>query len=285
MAKNHKVASSNIDRRTVDGFGEEWAAFDQRALSADEYDAWFAAYFGIFPFATLNPGAEGFDLGCGSGRWAAGVAPKVGLLHCIDPAEKALDVARRRLVHATNVDFHLAASDTIPLADNSQDFGYSLGVLHHIPDTSRALRDAVRKLKPGAPFLVYLYYALDGRPAWFRGLWKVSDTIRRVVVRMPFAPRKATTTAMAGLVYWPLARGARLAERLGIDVAGLPLSAYRYGSFYTMRTDALDRFGTKLEQRFTRAQIEAMMLSAGLENIRFSDKEPFWVACGERAGS
>ena len=69
---------------------------------------------------------------------------------------------------------------------------------------------------------------------------------------------------------------------MGLDVAGIPLSAYRHGSFYTMRTDALDRFGTQLEQRFTRAQIEAMMLSAGLENIRFSDKEPFWVACGDR---
>ena len=285
MAKKHIVASSNIDRRTVDGFGEEWAAFDQRALGGDEYAGWFDAYFGIFPFATLNPDAEGFDLGCGSGRWAAGVAPKVGRLHCIDPAQKALDVARRRLNDTKNVDFHMAASDAIPLADNSQDFGYSLGVLHHIPDTARALGDAVSKLKPGAPFLVYLYYALDGRPAWFRGLWLASDSIRRGVVRLPFAARKVTTTVMAGLVYWPLARGARLAERMGMDVAGIPLSAYRHGSFYTMRTDALDRFGTKLEQRFTREQIQAMMLKAGLQNIRFSDKEPFWVACGVRAPS
>lgn len=274
--------SDNIDRKTVDGFGEEWAAFDQTALDGDEYDGWFAAYFGIFPFAMLNSGAEGFDLGCGSGRWAAGVAPKVGRLHCIDPAEKALDVARRSLADAKNVDFHLSASDAIPLADDSQDFGYSLGVLHHIPDTARALSDAVRKLKPGAPFLIYLYYALDGRPAWFRGLWQISDTIRRAVVNLPFGARKATTTALAGLVYWPLARGARLAERLGMDVAVIPLSAYRHSSFYTMRTDALDRFGTRLEQRFTRAQIDAMMVDAGLENIRFSEREPYWVACGER---
>ena len=59
-----------------------------------------------------------------------------------------------------------------------------------------------------------------------------------------------------------------------------PLSAYRSVSFYTMRTDALDRFGTRLEQRFTRRQIEQMMTAAGLEQIRFSESEPFWVACG-----
>jgi 2-polyprenyl-3-methyl-5-hydroxy-6-metoxy-1,4-benzoquinol methylase len=32
-----------------------------------------------------------------------------------------------------------------------------LGVLHHIPDTAAAMRDCVRKLKLGAPFLFYLY--------------------------------------------------------------------------------------------------------------------------------
>jgi hypothetical protein len=47
-----------------------------------------------------------------------------------------------------------------------------------------------------------------------------------------------------------------------------------------MRTDALDRFGTGLEQRFTRAQITAMMTAAGLSEIRFSDAVPYWCAVG-----
>ena len=64
----------------------------------------------------------------------------------------------------------------------------------------------------------------------------------------------------------------------------MPLSTYRYRSFYSMRTDALDRFGTRLEQRFTRVEIEQMMRAAGLTDIRFSEEEPFWVACGRRAG-
>ena len=49
-----------------------------------------------------------------------------------------------------------------------------------------------------------------------------------------------------------------------------------------MKTDALDRFGTKLEQRFTKDEINEMMLSAGLINIKFSDKIPYWVAVGEK---
>ena len=88
---------------------------------------------------------------------------------------------------------------------------------------------------------------------------------------------------IAATVYWPVARGAALAEKAGGSVSNWPLAWYRNGSFYRMRTDALDRFGTGLEQRFTRAEIERMMSQAGLENIQFSDRAPYWVALGFRA--
>lgn len=274
---------ANIDPKTVASFGEEWSAFDQTELTPAEYKLLFDSYFSIFPFERLVPEAEGFDLGCGSGRWALGVAKRVGTLHCIDPSAKALAVARAHLRGVPNVQFHCSSVDEIPLADDSQDFGYSLGVLHHVPDTRAALSDCVRKLKPGAPFLVYLYYALDGRPAWFRALWGVTDVVRRRVAELPFPVKHAVTDLMAASLYWPLARAARLAEALGASVRNVPLASYRKTSFYTMRTDALDRFGTRLEQRFTREQIEEMMASAGLIDLRFSETPPFWVACGHRA--
>lgn len=273
----------NIDRDTVRGFGEEWATYDQTVMSAEEHATLFENYFSVFPLDTLNATAEGFDLGCGSGRWAEPVAARVGTLHCIDPSEKALAVAQRRLAGSPSARFHLAGADSIPLADASQDFGYSLGVLHHIPDTAAAMADCVRKLKPGAPFLVYLYYRFDNRPWWFKLVWRASDLARTGISRLPFGPRKATTSILAGLVYWPLARLAGLLEKAGMNVAHMPLSFYRNSSFYTMRTDALDRFGTRLEHRFTRPEIAAMMAKAGLVDIRFREEEPFWVACGRRA--
>lgn len=272
----------NIDLQTVQGFGDEWDAFDQSGLTGDEYRHWFDAYFSIFPFESLPVGACGFDLGCGSGRWAAGIAPRVGELHCIDPAEKALAVARRRLQGMTNVVFHQAHANALPLPDSSQDFGYSLGVLHHIPDPEAGLRSAVACLKPGAPFLVYLYYRFDHRPAWFRALWRLSDHLRRRISRLPFPVRRRVTDVIAITVYWPLSRLARLIERAGRDPAAIPLSAYRHSSLYTLRTDALDRFGTRMEHRFLRPEIEAMLTAAGLTEIRFSESEPFWVACGIR---
>lgn len=273
----------NVDEATVDGFGLEWSEYDQTDLGPNDLQSIFDSYFGIFPFNELPRNAEGFDLGCGSGRWADMVLGKVGVLHCIDPSELALNVARRRLAGQPGAVFHQASADDIPLADDSQDFGYSLGVLHHIPDTAAAMAACVRKLKRGAPFLVYLYHSFDNRPFWYRPLWTASDVARRGISRLPFPVRKSVTSVIAALVYLPLARAARLLEKLGRNVVDYPLSIYRNRAFYVMRTDALDRFGTRLEHRFSRAEIEQMMQSAGLDDIRFSESPPFWVACGRRS--
>ncbi|MFA6222136.1 MAG: class I SAM-dependent methyltransferase [Desulfomonilaceae bacterium] len=270
----------NIDTKVVNDFGREWSQFDQSVVAPAELQKLFEDYFRVFPWEGLPESPMGFDLGCGSGRWAKIVSPRVSQLHCIDPSEEALEVAKRNLSGVTNCCFHLAGVDNIPLPNNSMDFGYSLGVLHHVPDTTEGIRNCVSKLKPAGPFLLYLYYAFDNRPLWFKAIWKVSDLIRRVVAKTPYPIKLATSQIIAVSIYYPLAKAARFMESLGMRVDHLPLSSYRDKSFYTMRTDALDRFGTRLERRFTREQIEEMMIEAGLTKIRFSEEAPYWVAVG-----
>jgi ubiquinone/menaquinone biosynthesis C-methylase UbiE len=280
---DNAVEASNLDPRTVKGFGLEWSKFDQSATPEEELLRYFDAYFSIFPWETLPPEAEGMDVGCGSGRWARFVSERVGRLHCVDASADALAVARRNLASQTNCTFHHASVDNIELPDDSLDFGYSLGVLHHVPDTTGGLTACVAKLKPGAPFLVYLYYAFDNRPRWFRAMWRASNRLRQVISRLPDRARLAVAEAIASTVYLPLARMASVAEKWGAPVDLLPLSYYRNASLYTMRTDALDRFGTRLEQRFSADDIRAMMTAAGLEDIRFRDAAPYWCAVGRKA--
>jgi len=270
--------TENIDEQVVAGFGDEWSRFDQSELSAEELEKMFDNYFNIFPWENLPENAVGFDLGCGSGRWAKLVAPRVGKLHLIDPSD-ALKVARRNLQSASNCEFHRASVEEIPLEDNSCDFGYSLGVLHHIPDTEAGLRACVEKIKPGAPFLLYLYYRFDNRPVWFRVIWKTSDIMRRFISRLPHNLRFGASQIFAATIYFPLARTALLLDKSGVNVEKFPLSQYRNNSFYTMRTDALDRFGTRLEKRFTKNEMQQMMENCGLSNITFSETS-FWTAIG-----
>jgi SAM-dependent methyltransferase len=280
---NGASARPNVDEATVASFGDEWAHFDQSVLDDAELRRLFGQYFRVFPWDALPADAEGFDMGCGSGRWAKLVAPRVRTLNCVDASEEALGVARRNLEGIANVRFYHAPASAAPLAPGTQDFGYSLGVLHHIPDTAAALAACVALLKPGAPFLVYLYYRFDNRPAWFRLVWKASELFRAVISRLPARLKPLVTDVIALLVYWPLARLAWAGERLGLNTRNMPLYGYRDYSFYTMRTDSRDRFGTPLEQRFTRAEIRAMMERAGLERIVLSEEEPYWCAVGAKA--
>jgi SAM-dependent methyltransferase len=273
--------TTNLDEHTVHGFGREWASFEHPADS-EELRRCFEQYFAVFPWNRLPKNAVGADVGSGSGRWARYVAPRVGHLHCVDASSEALGVARRNLSSLENVSYIHSTIEQAPIADGSLDFAYSLGVLHHVPDTEGALAACVRKLKPGAPMLLYLYYALDNRSPAFRAIWRASDGMRRGISRLPYPARRAVTEVLACTVYWPLARGAALGERLGFDVGNVPLSAYRDKSLYIMRNDALDRFGTALEKRYSRPQIESLMRNAGLERIQFHEGEPYWCAVGYR---
>lgn len=273
----------NVDKAVVEDFGNEWESYDYSQQSDAETKKVFDQYFGIFPFDRLPPRAEGFDMGCGSGRWAKFVAPRVGRLNCVDPSPKSVKAARENTKDHRNVSFEVGSVSDNSLKDGSQDFGYCLGVLHHIPNTERGIRDCARLLKPDAPFLIYLYYSLDNKPAWFRLIWRISNLFRLVISSLPFAAKKTLTKLIAAGVYFPLAKLSLLFERLGLPFGNIPLSDYRHKNFYIMSTDALDRFGTKLEKRYSRREIEDMLIRNGFKNCLFSEETPYWVCLAYKA--
>jgi ubiquinone/menaquinone biosynthesis C-methylase UbiE len=204
------------------------------------------------------------------------MADKVSTLHLVDASHEALDVAKKNLSKFNNCKFHHASVDEMPFDDESLDFAYSLGVLHHVPETGEAINSVAKKIKQKGVLLLYLYYRFDNRPLWFRTLWKISDLIRSIVSRMPHFLRYITSQIIAGFVYWPLSRLALLIEKIYKPIPNWPLFYYRNKSFYVMRTDALDRFGTRLEQRFTKKEIHKMLEDADFDEINFSDKAPYW---------
>ena len=269
----------NLDKKTVKSFGDEWAHFDQSGMSNKEAYKIFKSYFSIFPFDKLSKSAEGFDMGCGSGRWAKFVAPKVGLLHCVDPSI-AIKVAQKNLKKFKNINYHKKSLDKSGLKEKSQDFGYSLGVLHHVPNTKLAINSCVKLLKPGAPFLLYIYYSFDNRPTWFKFVWMISNLLRLAINRLPKFFNFLICDIIAIFIYYPIARFILLIKKIGIDFKNFPLYSYHSRSFYVMRTDSRDRFGTPLEKRFTKKQILKMMKESGLEKIKFKNSIPFWTAMG-----
>ena len=269
----------NRDSNTIKSFGDEWTRYDQSNLTFEDSLRYFNEYFNIFPWHQINQNSVGFDMGCGTGRWAKHMAPKVGLLNCIEPSE-AIDIANKNLNDFKNISLIKGDVNNHNLDNESQDFGYSLGVLHHIPNTERAIESCVNLLKPGAPFLMYIYYFFEDKPLWYKYLWIFSNIFRKIISKMPRRLKYFSSDFIALTIYLPMAKLSKFLEKKSFSVDKIPLSYYRNSSFYTMRTDALDRFGTPLEKRFTKKEIRDMCIRSGLVDICFSESQPYWCCVG-----
>lgn len=273
--------AENIDPSVVHDFGEEWKKF---AVHTDEsVKELRKEYFDIIDESIVNKNTYMIDIGCGSGRWTDYFVDKAGFIEAIDPSD-AVFAADKMLGGKDNVRVTKASVDTIPWDDNSFDFGMSIGVLHHIPNTKQALIDCVKKIKPGGHFYVYLYYRFDDRGFLFKSIFYLSNLLRLVISKMPQGLKKFTCDVLAVLLYWPLSRFAGLLHKMKLHKLAkkVPLEPYYNKPFYNLRNDCLDRFGTKLEQRFLRPEIEEMMTEAGLTDIRFGEKSAYWHAVGKK---
>ncbi|HPF67289.1 MAG TPA: class I SAM-dependent methyltransferase [Flavobacteriales bacterium] len=268
------------DDRTISSFGAEWEKFN--AFDAAEIEHAGNEYFDIVPPALLGPEVLALDLGCGSGRWTRYLSSRVGHVDAIDPSEAVVHAAR---VHGDleQVRWIQAGVDNMPVPDGAYDLVICLGVLHHVPDTAGALAKLAAKVRPGGHLLLYLYYALDDRGPLYRAVFRASDLVRAVISRLPGGLKRLVCDLIAFTVYLPLRTLARLLRDLKVKGwERLPLAFYHDKSLTVLRNDALDRFGTPLEQRFTKEEMAAMMEAAGLSEVRFSEHPPYWHALGRR---
>lgn len=280
--KVYEEMGNNIDEVTVRSFGEEWKAFHQ--FDDKELNRIGDEYFDIVTPEMYGKDKIAADFGCGTGRWTKYFSNKIGTIAAIDPSE-AIFSAAALLEKTDNVQLYKASIDNLPFNDNYFDFGFSLGVLHHIPDTRQAMNACVNKVKPGGYFLVYLYYNFDNRGKLFKFIYWLSNLIRLIVCRLPGKLKRFFCDILAVLLYMPFVGLCRLFRMLGVPEKfrqKIPLQIYEKASFYIIRNDALDRFGTPLEQRFTKKEITAMMEGAGLTDIIFSPYAPYWHAVGKK---
>ena len=279
MSQNKK--DENLDQGVIDSFGHEWATFDYGETETSEaLDAQFMAYCAPIDLNQFNPKTSvAGDFGAGSGRWASRLTPYFSLVYALEPSDGASTVLKKKFADEAKIVVlqETVGANSIPLA--SLDLAMSLGVLHHIPDTGLAIKDVSRRIKPGGIFLCYLYYSLENKPTFYKLIFKAVDGVRRVISVLPQRIKQLVTSTIAALIYWPLARFSKLLNKFGVNTSNIPLHHYADMPFVMLANDALDRFGTSLEQRFSKAEITEMLRAADFDiaTLKFSDKEPFWT--------
>ncbi len=99
------------------------------------------------------------EIGCGLGTDGASFARAGARYTAIDLTDRAVELARRRF-EFENLEGNINVGDAenLPFDDASFDLVYSHGVLHHTPDTQRAINEAHRVLRPGGTAIVMLYH-------------------------------------------------------------------------------------------------------------------------------
>jgi SAM-dependent methyltransferase len=257
---------------TAEAFGWQWQTFtEQLDAFRGELLEWLAPVT-----ADAFRGKVVLDAGCGKGRHLLlsadfGAAQVVGL-----DLSAAVEVARRATEHLPSVDVVQGNLLSPPLGDGTFDLIYSIGVIHHVPDPSVAVRSLARCLKPGGTLHVWVYgYEGNTLVRW------LVDPARRLLAKGVPRPLVRAGTLPIGAA---VAGVARLSRRLG----GLPipyrdylrpLADYSVSHIWTIVYDQLMAPTTHYVKR---RELEAWFRAAGLKNIRIRNSRGMsWTATGE----
>jgi ubiquinone/menaquinone biosynthesis C-methylase UbiE len=277
---DNNTPNRNLNQAVIRSFAEEWGKFN--AFTDEEIESYGRMYFDIVDETMLNKNSYTLDIGCGTGRWTKYLANRTGFMEAIDPGD-TIFIADKFLTQS-NVRLSKAAADNIPFDDETFDFAMAVGVLQFIPDTQQVMKECVKKVKPGGYFYTYLYYDLENRHPAFKALYSVASATRKIISSLPVNSKKIICDLIAGIVYMPFVIAGRFIKKIGLKnlADNMPLNTYQSQTFFVMRNDALDRFGTPIEKRFSKAEVESMMKNAGLENVIIAATKPYWHAVGRR---
>jgi SAM-dependent methyltransferase len=117
----------------------------------------YATYPWLYEAAEFrrHPGEKVLEIGCGSGSDLLQFAKHGALATGIDLTTKHVELARNRVGDRAIV--HQADARHLPFEDESFDYVYSHGVLHHSDEPGQIVSEMLRVLRPGGSFNVHVY--------------------------------------------------------------------------------------------------------------------------------
>ena len=247
-------------------FGYEWSAYSDLL---PEYEEQFRRWT-VHLLPEEWRGLSFLDAGCGMGRnslWPMRYGAAEGV--AIDIDARSLASARRTLAPFPAVEVRHASIYELPF-DARFDIAFSIGVIHHLADPEQALQAIARAVKPGGRVLIWVY-GRDGN-RWLIG---VLDPLRKALFsRLPIALVHHLSLYPAATLW--------LLLRLGLRPNAYFSLLSRLG-FGHLRSIVFDQMLPRIAHYWPRETVEALMHSAGLDDIRIAAVNGIsWSAIGTR---
>jgi ubiquinone/menaquinone biosynthesis C-methylase UbiE/uncharacterized protein YbaR (Trm112 family) len=232
------------------------------------------------------------DAGCGSGRYMEVVARHGGEVVGVD-LSLAIEVAQENLGHLPNCHFIQADLFALPFPGNCFDNFYSIGVLHHTPDTRRAFIQLVRTLKPSGSAAIWVYPRRRLTETFEYFPQRVNEVLALDVNFRISERRAALVRRWAPFLDWVMETSSamerafttRLPSRwlYGLCHAAIPLYyLYRIPIFFPLRLvskiamdpdpewrvlDTFDWYSPRYQWKHTYPEVRAWFEEAGMEDV------------------
>ena len=99
------------------------------------------------------------DIGCGNGYVLNYYFKEGAIFHGIDITEKAIELTKKRFELNNSIgNFSIQDAQNLSFEDNYFDCVCSMGVLHHVPNTEKAISEIYRVLKPSGRLILMFYH-------------------------------------------------------------------------------------------------------------------------------
>jgi SAM-dependent methyltransferase len=264
---------SEEQRETADAFGYSWSHYPtENPYTPEQWADW------VIPLTASDfEGRRVLDAGCGLGGFAEyvrawGASEVVG----VDLSE-AVDAAADRL--RGKVDLVQADLYRLPFAPGTFDVGYSIGVLHHLPDPERGFRALAGAVRPGGTVFAWVYGRENN--GW---LVHVVDPLRRrIFTRLPRGFLKWAVSLPLALALAPFVR---LAGRVRRMPYGDYLRWLGQREFSYLHGVVFDHLVAPTSHYIPRDEFEAWFRRAGLVDVGLSWRnQNSWRGVGRVPGS
>lgn len=219
-------------------------------------------------------GKRMLDIGCGSGRFTKWAALSGAEIAIGSDLGESVAVAYEMTKDLPNACIIQADIYSMPF-QNTFDFAYSIGVLHHLPDPKKGFLSLPKVLKSGGRFLIWVYNRRNnGRALYFY------EPLRAVLRHLP-KPLLYKLCYLPGGVVHGINLFGRWLSQIGFPnlEKKLPFAYYRHFPFNMKLNDAFDVLATPKSNYYFVETIEEWFTDANLQDIQSFEHPEAGITC------